>query len=487
MLPDGADAGATPPAPVESAPVDTVEQALICGAEDWDYIDTFDDQAAWLPAIHYGKAAARIGGCSSTLYDDRWLVTADHCSIGNGPRTVTFGMFDGAEAYARGRLRDLGMAGWEVDRLDFDDISKFSCRNSRNFFNRNDGYRDVEVWECEPNTYDALGDVYPGDIWGHAHISPGRRPDGRDLYAVTVNRPHGRSRGVLLSPTGEVNDGNDACAWFGDYDNCFEHNVDTKPGSSGGGIFERHSKRMIGVVNGNSNAWFEANQCDGETNHGAYLPSAGRMPRSQDVGQPLPPIEEASFGGWAGGYGGTARTFACPEGKMAAGIIGTTYRRDPEFSRRVGNFGIVCVPYTEERNLTARSSTHWDVLVGGSIDNGPAGIYPFDEYINERLDAVDGNGNLKSMNHQQQGLTMCEPGEFLAGVEAFRDGNVIGHIDRIRCRSARSSHNRTPRYALGDEAITPDESVCPFQQYVNGITIRSGWLTDGFGVWCRTL
>lgn len=490
-LPDASDAGLPPPAtPAPEAGLDTLDQTLICGAEDWDDLDTFADQASWLPMVHYGKAAARIGGCSATLYDDRWLVTADHCSIGAGPRTVFFGKFAGADDYGRDRLRDLGMAAWEVDQLDFDDFAEFTCSRHRTYHTSSYGYRDVEVWRCDPNDLGRLNAVFPGDIWGHVHISPGRRPDGRDLYAVTVNRPTSgdQTRRILLSPTGEVNDGDDDCAWDGDYDNCFEHNVDTRPGSSGGGIFERSTKRLIGVVNGNGSGPFDANECNAyETNYGAYLPASRFMPSSVADPDPLPALTTRAFGGWVGGYGGTYRSMSCPAGKMAAGIIGTTYRRDPEMSRRVGNFGIVCVPYRTDRDQAGRSTAHWDVVVGGSIDHGAAGTYPFDVYINETLDAVAGNGLLKPMRWQQQGVTMCPPGDFLSGVEAFRDGGTVGHVDRIICRSPTSYRTITPRLSLGDMAITPDDSNCGFQRYADGINIRSGWLTDGFQLRCRNL
>jgi hypothetical protein len=209
------------------------------------------------------------------------------------------------------------------------------------------------------------------------------------------------------------------------------------------------------------------------------------------------PAGPTVWGPHAGGTGGTAKWVGCPDGYLAAGVVGTTYPFDTTGTGTapVGNFGLVCVPYNTQTEESSRSSRHWRVAVGGSYDTGfQSGTIPFNEYIHENLDLYKDDGTATSFTDQEQSLTMCRPGSFLTGLRVHAS-TFIDRIVEIECtQSPYAWQPRTPRKALGTRSSTekvvrcPDSSGTPRQlpdRAVYGVNIYSGWLTDGFTLGCR--
>lgn len=477
--------------------VGSADAPLICGSEDWDELASFaTDGDDYLVGAHYGTAVGRIGGCSGVLYDNRHFLTAHHCYHGVQQRTLRMGKFDGAETFARGRIRDLGASNTNSYAASVDNLKEFTCNFAASYATSAHGQRDVVVYRCDPNEIPGLGKVWPGDIWGHAKLQGGRPSEGTDVYVVSVNKRGNESvRNVLLSPDGEVTDSVDGCTNNTFYDNCFEHDADTMDGSSGGPIFRRSTNAVFGLVHGKMGDDFDT--CSAyrtTTNYGAYLPAQSSLPHSLIEQDSIGWASNQANSPWVGGNGGSQRVLDCPSGYRAAGIIGQTHRLDPEFSRRVGNFGLVCVPFVRDNSQATRATTFWKVVVGGSYDTDfQVGTFDYDSYLNEVLTPLQGNGTNVPFLQQQQAVTMCKPGYFVTGV-TVQSGTYVDRIESIECThharvgcdvvslrrgiGSRTSTLRTTRCpAVSGSTLVPDRAA-------RGIVIRSGWVTDGFALRC---
>lgn len=478
--------------------IDSTSQELFCGSEDWNDIVAFDDSSTYNIGAHYGKAVASFNGgsCSASLYDNRWLITANHCRKGRSQVTVEFGDFAGGLTIARNRVRDLGVHSSQMSGISDASLTRFNCTFNKTFDTSAYGNRDIDIWRCDPNNIPPLGDVYPGDIWGYLEMAPGARSEGRDVYVLSYNKASFyTSKRNLLSPGGEVEDTYDGCITGGDYDNCFEHSADTQPGSSGGAILDRTTHRLFGLVHGNwgTDGW----SCPTwATNYGSYLYSSSHHPRSHINPAALPSPSQAVSTPWAGGHGGTYHALTCPSNYLAAGVVGTTYPYDTAGSSRVGNFGLVCAPYVRSDDQKFRSNDNWVVITGGSYDTQlGGGSHAFNEYIHESLDLLRDDGTVTTFADQEQSLTMCRPGYYLTGVRV-RDGNYLDRVVEIECSKYNRNawQPRTPRKAVGTGSsgsetllrcpTTSGSSLVP-DRAVYGFAIRSGWLTDGFNLFCR--
>lgn len=476
------------------------EDELICGRENWQNLLDFQFDPAYRVGVNYGTAVAKLSGddhrCTGFLYDGRYLLTAEHCHKGED-LTARFGRFPGGEAYGRARLQDLGLWSFSAASVPREDFMDFNCRFRRDF--DRDAYddRDIAVFRCDPKTIAGLGAIWPGDIWGQMQLDPGRRGEGTDVYVISDNEPSwGNGTRLLLSPGGDITDDYDwDCYPFSGHGQCFEHDADTLGGSSGGPILLRESHRVLGLVMGNFGL---NNDCPvGSTNYGTYVVDEDDLDRDRPWFSALPADADLAWSRWVGGTGGGAHWLQCPDRHLAIGVIGTTYPYDPAGNARVGNLGLVCAPYHEHPSQAARTTAFWKVIVGGSIDTGFAsGLHDFNAYVNEVLDLQADDGSLADFLDQQQGVTVCRPGFYLSGLR-LQAGRYVDRVDGIECvrHDGRAFHSKSPRKPLGtraSNAVTlrcPDRSGDPDHalpdRAVDGIYIRSGWLTDGFRLRCR--
>lgn len=481
----------------------TREDALICWDEDWRPLHDFQFNASYRVGAQFGTGVAKVLNtddkrCTGFLYDDRYLATAEHCRHGTNAITAQFGRFPGAREWAIDRLQDLGMDAPLARGLREDDLFNWTCWYRQHYDLAWYGDRDLAVYECGSKNFPQIGWLKPGQLWDHLEVAPGRRDEGRGVYVVSDNHREDSDdpTALRLSPGGEVTDRyDDDCYPTSGHDNCFEHDADTLGGSSGGPIFDRTSNRVFGVVMGHYGV---TNHCDiSAANYGTYLVSEDQLPTRGHTPDRLPGNPDAAVSPWIGGVGGTLRSYQCPEGQLAIGVVGTSYPFDDAGDARVGNFGLVCAPFDHGDDLLDRPTHLWTVVAGGSIDTGfQTGVFDYNTYLNEVLDLNGDDGNLAPFADQRQSVTICKPGEYVTGA-AIKAGRYIDEIEYIECQrtDGRGFQARFPRKPLGSRDAARTQYIrCPHSgddgpitphRAIRGLFIRSGWLTDGMQFYCQ--
>ncbi len=516
-----------PTAPIEA--IETSQEPVVCGAENWNDIAAFAYDDSYRIGAHYGRAVAAVsgGGGRGTgwLFGDRWLITANHVSCHDYPCvqhtendvtvTASFGEHYGNETILRNRLADLGVPysiAWNDSMIPTEALTKFTCHRYGSNFNANEGNRDIDFYYCDPNRILYLGDILPGHLYGYIPLAPQIRPQDHPVYMISVAKSKTYSaRRVLLSPDAQVHDSDSSCVFGTPYDHCLEHNADTIGGSSGGVLFDALTHRAFAVQSG-SFGW-DGGYCGPEpwgfTNYSAYLDSQLYREPAADgfrlIPRPTSPTESA----WVGGHGGQQHELTCPNHYLAVGVIGSAYSRDAPGYRRVGNFGLICAPYQagtsrglySVSSMLNRQTELLKVIVGGSIDTpfGP-GLVDFNTFVNEALVLENDRGEPATFFEQHQPFTMCRPGWFLSGVKArvLSDsyGTFIDAVPQITCtnHTGTRSETRSVRGRLGSPSgLSAKQSSCPSaftskkrrHRAAYGLTINSGWLTDGFSLECR--
>lgn len=491
--------------PTDQSPV------VMASSPEWDGLLWYELDPAYTTNTLYARATAQLSlGCSGALVDDDILVTAAHCGgAPNTTMTATFGMygynsaFTEAKAEAREKLSNLGVRvsdvesrmqasnpGWTpafVSQILDQTLSTYTCT----FLNR-EGTRDVAYWRCNPNqvswtearvvpNYFASATFLPGHIWGHMNVSTGGFSDNQQIALASVNRtctdPFNQA---LLSP-GIVEDANDSC--WGPYTNCFDTDVDMEPGSSGGPLFDRATNRLTGVLNGHYWWWFgnENDPCDrwtAATNMGSYIGTmVNTWVGAEPTGGGTPTGTWTAPTARVGGTTGTPHSFACPEGMLVAGVLGTT---DPSWM--VGNLGLICMPKRADTRLRYDRAL---VTTGGSIDIGLRTAVNTD--LNTYLHEVRSTSTLTP---GVQTVAMCPPGQFVQSIEAYTS-TYTNRIETLNC--ATPDRTRTSRVRPFTEnnrigwtgAGTLQTGACAADSFWAGGTIQAGWLTDGFQGWCR--
>jgi len=338
--------------------------------------------------------------------------------------------------------------------------------------------------------------VYPGDIWGRYYLRY-VDPDigvGSNSQALlnTANKFTSSSthHEILFSPYGAVPDPVDGCSYESDATKCFEHTASSQAGSSGSPMFATGGLNPYEVFGVHQGCWgWDGAWSDWDnhydwgwfyTNYGSYIPNIAAAP----IGGHLTFAAFVS-GQWlahVGGYGGTSRFLYCPTNEVAVGVVGTTENTSPF---RVANFGLVCSPL-ESYSGGSRHNQDMHVIVGGSVDTGfVAGVYPFNEYLNETLE--DGEYQIADL---QQEIYLCGKGQWLYGIRVHDNGSVIQSVERIYCRDSTQVSQRYPLVTpIGTSpAGTTELRACTNATHgITGIFLRSGWLTDGFQLYCRNI
>ncbi|MCA9563217.1 MAG: hypothetical protein KC561_07000 [Myxococcales bacterium] len=476
----------------------TTEDEVIFGAEEWDTISTFDFSDTYRIGARYGRAIAHLenGGCSGFLVDDEYLVTAEHCHSDEGFMAVfgKFGWTDGnytqGHTEARRRAVELGIPQDVANTIHMDLLTRFQCQ----FRDDQSDRADVEYYVCAPNRIawtegtgsdrqEIVLDLKPGHIWGHMNVGPGHRGQGTDLYVLSINNTSRQDhKHDLLSPGGFIDRTTGTCG--DNNENCFHfQGADTRCGSSGGAILDLNTNQVFGVVEGYFTQRLREDGCsfhsyDGriyQENVGSYL--SDQVFNYVDTTRRFWSLGRWShYGSWVGGTGGYRNYLYCPEGTMAAGIIGATNRR----YSNVGTFGLVCVPHYSLSNYQMDRAA---VISAGGIDTDfrIADGDDYNTYRNEQL------SDYYTPTPEFQEIAMCPPGYFISDISGQSSNGRVQAISSVTCEDPQTGNSTTRRVALGISVIGGQSwsTGCMTDRYVAGMRINSGWVTDGFQPICR--
>lgn len=254
--------------------------------ESWGPVDEFIADDEYWPATQYASASGILrvrfpngggSGCSATLINGAYLVTAHHCVAGADELTefsFIAAPFDSdhesRQSLLRERLEAMGFRGAAlddaVDIVNTNDVPDLGLGNWRCRLVEQDGDRDVAYLICDPKFfYDQDSShvtLFPGDIFGFADPIVTAPTTGTDVTLTSANITQarydaGESRSVsLISPNGYAqNNGSLSCDYGanGTYSGCIgAQGVDFLPGSSGGLMLLRDDHLAYGVASGHS-------------------------------------------------------------------------------------------------------------------------------------------------------------------------------------------------------------------------------------------
>lgn len=493
----------------EPSPYGALQQATIYKPESWNDISTFEKNTDWRNAAIYGRAVALVAtesiSCSGWLIADDVVITADHCKPEAGQLVMAlFGQFgsnddggwDAGKKVLLRRLHALGLPVPDLSDDDLDKLRRFPCKVLDSANTPEEGQRDLLALKCAPVriSYDLAGRSFefpllPGQLFGHLKSkSVDYMSMNAPIYGLSFNRPNAFEwERVVLSPNGKIVGPKSTCEATGEV-NCFDTvGMDMICGSSGGAILDATDHSVIGVLVGTHGL----GECDRTvrepdwvaemwfSNVGVFLPT-----RFVDFGTPgvtttahnLPALVAQTP--WAGRPGPDTGT-TCPENTFAVGIFGTSAQTDG--ARRLGNFGLVCVPPLAIANYRLDVAT---VVASGSMDTHttPKRGEHLTPYLAENLsesNATYGGGLVQT-------LALCPPGHYLAGLKALGNTSVDG-IAALICRDLTTGQrleHTLPERLGQSEGTTPAALECDAPGLVNGFAVLRGTSTQGLSLLC---
>ncbi|QDG54567.1 hypothetical protein FIV42_28630 [Persicimonas caeni] len=445
------------------------ESGIIIGSEDWWAVDMEDPTDTGLPRIeHSARSVFDLGGCTGFLVADNYAATADHCwdSRSNSTQySVQFAPGDYPPNFLDRRTKQLGLTapigGWD---------DAFDCRSYESFNTSQHGDRDILMLRCDSEAatdqWNYSVSVPPAAIWGHSRVTYDYFENSEDLAVLSVNETSWDTTDKVLWSSGMTTDKDNG--WWNGHQGTFEHNADTLGGSSGGAVFSRWNQKVHGVNIGHT--W--------NTNVGSYFPSRIKDYRGHTNGNrpdSLPYDSSWYYGAWLGGSGGNYYNLSCPPDFAAVGIIGRTSGWND-----TGNFGIICGPYDDTLTFTKIRTEDYVVRVGGDYWTSMS-IHEY--YYNRYVQRFPDNEELH-----------CKPGSYITHIYADEANNRIGNVSAIVCTAPGDtvgtwtrSVSAVPGAAMGTIDGTWGYSSCPSGDAVQGIRIRAGYVTDGFGVKCKEI
>lgn len=471
----------------EDVALESVEQEVIVGSEDWTPIDLQDldltggtyraIEASARAVFNYvdvypnPKDSKR---CTAFMVSDHFAVTAWHCVEGtwNPPSTYkNNGTFDaggtlGLDFYNK-RIFQLGLTlNPGQSATDFRNVK---CKHWEEF----DKYdRDQVVLKCQETTT-ANAIVPVGAFWGHVETQILPFSQGEAIAGVSVNERTFEDNLKTLWSGSTIGDTSIVTPCEG-LDALFEHSADMLPGSSGAPIFSKASKAVRGVNKGTCIDW--------TVNVGTLFPPA--LSTYRDISPTIQTLTKSTSGrdtAWVGNTsGGVAGELNCPANYAVVGVIGDTYEHPTYVDGNIGTFGIICAPYWVQSGATPRiQTTNYTVHTKGSYNNN--------------FVAYSGDYNKFKLDNPFINELHCAPGQYVAGANVYVDAsNKINRLSAIRCKSPGANGVLTRYNTHASNAIgrlsggSYQSTYCSSGKASTGMKVRAGWYTDAFSFMCDT-
>lgn len=182
--------------------------------------------------------------------------------------------------------------------------------------------------------------------------------------------------------------------------------------------------------------------------------------------QPICSADPVRYRWYTGGQGGGDTALTCPTGQRAIGTVQNTH---PD--NAINAFGLLCAP----NGMTGASAPDSQItVVHGGFWHYGAGLQA--PAAAEPRTSVHLPPN--AIYHRCQG--------YLLGVQARHDG-IVWSIDSMRCSEGSTANSYTVKPVnIGNQTMGfARVQSCPDLRPVDGLFIRSGWLTNGFALHCR--
>ena len=480
----------------------TESYLLWVNSTDWNYGWNYQTSTTYSAGEKYSFAIGQTPGCSGFMINSFDYVTAHHCSPNATFGTIIQPLFGltTQDTTSLPRLRErllmLGVGDAFIDDAAADLAGRWTCR----YLSR-PGSRDILVFMCDPKVIQISQSIqatlYPGDVWGHMDLTTSNPGSGEDVYALSVNRRVAAEElRTLLSPSGEVVTGNDACSETY-YTSCVaQQGADWVPGSSGGAMLERDSDRVYGVIQGerycNDLGTYTARDQNWLCNRNLISRVASGMEIIPGTSGTISAPSATSYSTLHGGTGGSLSYPSCNVNEALSGVVLSTY--DDNYNSgatSIGLLGAVCSPV--HSNLL-----RWDHLFvqsPGSYDTNfattPASSDPGRVRLNRFVNTVDCSGEAPFTHIPVYDLQweVCPNPFAVAAITGRHKYGKVMRIDTVTCRH--TSNSSIPDLVVDVEAgdietgATSFTTSCSSGSYANGLRLRVGWFLDAVSLRCR--
>lgn len=365
--------------------------------------------------------------------------------------------------------------------------SRFKCTLSGTGDTSEFHHRDVDWYRCEPldvfydigvnedGVYKVVQEkvrLLPSHIWGSVPLitkNERRRScalpflndcdpesiirNGRHVFILQRNQPavYGDLEQTLLSYNGRIEPKE-----IYQEKTFFSKDLYWEGGSSGGAVLDLFRNRALGVLSGSYASLVPNSFLRTEIVPQNY-DSALEKYKKEVAGKPMRTCSGSLSSFIKGRVFKSFNSISCPQGMVAAGIIGS---KGPLTKGRIGNFGLVCLPFSKDYLLDQAQ-----VIATGSADTA-RGVYKpinngvrtisgesLNTYINEVVTRRQATPNdflpwisssRLTVEHQPQVFTMCPPNYFLRSISVQFDPSqspMLLSIPTIEC--ANHSGQRT--------------------------------------------
>ena len=223
-----------------------------------------------------------------------------------------------------------------------------------------------------------------------------------------------------------------------------------------------------------------------ESSSGGFGDDAGGSDELQDKLDP----SAAGWGGWVGGFGGSATSQGCPWEHSVIGVAASST------GNYVRQFAVVCGPNAEiEAANTVETEDQWIIASGYYSNRWPGGLVAPNWGSRISWDASVILGGAAQLKASGTSYHLCNPGYRVSKVDV-RAGTYVDRIESITCEWV------GPGGPPGGLVIYPRSvgvggwggslmsSSCQGRSdfdgkdYADGAGFRSMYWLDGFRLWC---